>query len=174
MTEDEIDTFLVTLKGKGWMVERTDDADLRDTFRERYPRIPQDYLDCLRRVRLCAIAEGNVWFLCADDYNGTNSSAFAWNEFELMELEAVEEDEEDPEPVKRFSDAHLPFMLSVRADYAYLAFSLSDDDFGSVVAGYAPDFREVTPLFASFKEFTDCFAAVLRGEASNPDLNYFV
>jgi hypothetical protein len=64
------------------------------------------------------------------------------------------------------------FLFSVKGDYACLAFCLSEKNYGTVVAAYAPDFDAVTsPLRPSFREFINSYSAVLKEEESNPNLN---
>lgn len=175
MTNEEIDSFLALLKSKGWSVKVNGGGDFDESFRRRYPRIPEDFRSFLKQTGSCANAGETVWFICIDDYKGTSPSAFAWNAFELMALEAVEGDDQASKGVRQFWNDHLPFMLSVKGDYICLALSLSEKEFGSVVAVYAPDFDAATSrLFPSFSKFTASYAAVLKGEVSNPHLNDFV
>ena len=63
------------------------------------------------------------WFLCIDDFNGTSDSAYTWNEFEQISLQAAEDshDEEWKRSIIQFWDDHLPIFLSVRSGYAYYA-----------------------------------------------------
>ena len=171
----ELNVFLDSLRSNGWSVRTNGDGDFDESFRRRYPNIPEDYLLFLKVVTACINGDETVWFNCRDDFNGKSSSVFPWNAFEEMALEAAEGDDEDSTQIREFWDKHLPFLFSVKSDYACLAFSLSEKDYGAVVAGYAPDFDAVTsPLFPSFREFIHSYMATLKEEESNPDLNGFV
>lgn len=105
-----------------------------------------------------ASADDRVWFLSAADYRsaaeasepaetGDDSDGFAWNEFELLSLDAAQTDAEAAE-VKRFWAAHRPIMLSVRDGYAYVAVR-SD---GAVVFGEEPEFEETQTVAENFPE----------------------
>jgi hypothetical protein len=171
----KLNLFLDLLRSKGWSVRIDGDGDLDESFRRRYPNIPEDYLLFLGVVTSCVNAAETVWFNCRDDFSGKSSSAFAWNEFEIMALEETEGDDVGSTEIREFWDKHLPFLFSVKGDYACLAFCLSEKNYGSVVATYAPDLDAVTsPLFRSFREFIDSYSAALKEEESNPDLNDFI
>ncbi|MFK4728067.1 hypothetical protein ROT00_00095 [Agromyces mediolanus] len=86
-------------------------------------------------------ADDDVWFLSVEDYLGTSESAFAWNEFERLSLEAAAGPEQAA-AVTAFWAGHLPFLHSVRDDYEYLAIA-SD---GRVVHGREPEFEETTTV----------------------------
>lgn len=171
----ELYLFLDLLRTKGWSVRIDGDSNLDELFRRRYPNIPEDYLLFLKLVSSCVNAEETVWFNCRDDFSGKNPSAFAWNEFEIMALRAIEGDDVACTQVREFWDKHLPFLFSVKGDYACLAFSLSENNYGAVVAAYGPDLDAVTsPLFPSFREFINSYSAALKERESNPDLTDFV
>jgi len=174
MTTEELDAYLELLKSKGWSVElkQNGGVNLGESFTSRYPRVPEAYLKFLAHVASCANAADNVWFLCPDDYNGTSDVAFAWNEFEQLEVESAEGDDEALVEIREFWDRYLPFMLSVGGDYAFLALVVSGDDYGSVVDGYGPDFEGVTELAPSFEEFVRLHSSAVKG--NNPDLKEFV
>ena len=147
-------------------------GNLNEEFSHRYPRIPEAHAKFLGRVSSCVNAADTVWFLCADDYNGKSGSAFAWNEFEQMELESAEDDgDQAKQEIREFWDGHLPFLMSVSGDYAYLALRMSENH-GSVVAGYGPDFEGVTEVAASFDEFVRLYSAALN--ETDPELNDFL
>ena len=174
MTTEELDSYLELLKTEGWNVELKQDGgvNLSESFTTRYPRSPEDYVKFLARVASCANAADNCWFICTDDYNGSSDAAFAWNEFEQIEAESAEGEDEALVEIHTFWDRHLPFMLSVGGDYAYLALVVSGDKYGSVVDGYGPDFEGVTEVASSFEEFVRLHSSAVKG--NNPDLKEFV
>ena len=54
--------------------------------------------------------------------------------------------------IRAFWNAHLPILLSVAGDYSYLAVCVdrTSANYGAVVEGYSPDFREPSTLCKSF------------------------
>ena len=176
MTNDELDFYLELLESKGWKVRRTLDnaVALNEAFRLRYPRILEDYLRFLRRVAECSNPSDTVWFLCAGDYNDTRGLAFRWNELELMELEGANGEEKEESEIRQFWDRHLPFMLSVGGDYAYLALRVSGEHYGSVVDGYDIALRDVSQVAATFTEFVLLHRAALNGDFGETLLRDYV
>jgi SMI1 / KNR4 family (SUKH-1) len=172
MTNEELDAFLELLTAKGWSVELRESGGMKlsEAFSRRYPRIPQDYLKFLQRAISCVNAESNVWFICADDYNETTPSGFAWNEFELIGLAGLSEQES--EQVRELWNRYLPFMLSVKGDYACLSLCLQGDAYGSVVDSYAPDVDGFTDIAPNFDEFVRLFSAALDGDSNEIPLEY--
>lgn len=170
MTDEELEDFLGLLEAAGWAVASAGDGGgngLNESFRRRYPRIPDDYLKFLRRVASCVHASGRIWFLCADYYNGAGRTPETWNEFEQLDLEAAGDDERWAAETRSFWDDHLAFLMSARGDYAYLAFRVSGESFGSVVDGYDVDFQGVTDVAPDFDAFVRAYGAALRGEGDD-------
>lgn len=93
-----------------------------------------------------ANADDTVWFLSVEDYRGTADSAFAWNEFEKLSLDAAV-DPEQTAAVAAFWAGHLPVLLSVGGDYEYLAIR-SD---GRIVHGGGPEFEETSVVADDFE-----------------------
>jgi len=96
---------------------------------------------------LLSNSDDTVWFLSRDDYSTETVSAFAWNEWEQLSIEAATTDEEAV-AVSRFWERHLPILLSVRNGYEYLA--VRDD--GAVVHGTEPEFEEAVVVFPHFED----------------------
>lgn len=170
MTDEELEAFLGLLKGAGWTVETAVDGggnELNESFRRRYPRIPEDYRKFLVRVASCVHASGRIWFLCADYYNGVGRTPETWNEFEQLDLEAAGDDGRRAAETRGFWDDHLAFLMSARGEYAYLAFRVTGESFGSVVDGYEIDFQGVTDVAPDFAAFVRAYSAALRGEGDD-------
>ena len=74
--------------------------------------------DFLGRYALLCRADESVWFLSAADYAGTADSAFAWDEFKHLSLDAALDDE-DRQGIHTFWDRHLPVLMSVAGDYEF-------------------------------------------------------
>ncbi|QXZ11069.1 hypothetical protein KUF54_07760 [Comamonas sp. Y33R10-2] len=93
----------------------------------RYPQIPPEYLDFLQRFVKLKTPDETTWFNSTQDFNGdTLTSEFAWNEFELLSLEALAGDTPSQSMIRDFWNAHLPIVLSVRHSYAYFAIGVAD------------------------------------------------
>lgn len=155
VTNQELDEFLAVLRSFDWEVvlRHGSKLELGEEFNARYRDIPEDHLEFLKRVALCANSASNVWFLGERDYNGSARHAFAWNEFERMSLEGNELDENSLDKIRKFWREHFPFMLSIHSDYAFLAICVSGGNYGTVVAGYEPEFEVAFRVCDSFGEF---------------------
>jgi hypothetical protein len=91
--------------------------------------------------------------LCQADYEGSSESAYRWDEWEQLCLEASQGDGELIAGVRGFWDRHLPFMHCVGSGYGYFALVTSTEGFGQVVAGFEPLFDEATAIAGSFSAF---------------------
>ncbi|HSE25766.1 MAG TPA: hypothetical protein VLB68_29135 [Pyrinomonadaceae bacterium] len=176
MTDAQIDDYIVSLQRAGWLItlNHSGSAKLPASISQRHPRIPEDYLKFISRVSTCVNGNETVWFLCADDYYGRSDSAYAWNEFELMELEGLDEHDEARNAIIKFWDEHLPFMISVSGEYAHLSFALTAKSFGAVVEGWELQLREVTNVAPSFEEFVRLHSAALLGDFGDTILRDYV
>jgi hypothetical protein len=176
MVEKELRNFLDALVNAGWQLKLRNNAapQLREPFRSRYPRIPEEYLAFMKKVASCVNPANTVWFLCEADYNGESDSAFRWNEFELQSLEAADGDEELADEIKSFWSHHLPIVTSVKSAYAYLAINVSEKAFGQVVAGLEPEYEEVVKICNSFGELIKLFGDALKEERRTSLLDDFI
>ena len=116
---------------------------------------------------LCAAHGGlhnvaqTAWFYSLGNYAGQAGSAFEWDFFERMSLDAAMS-EHERQVVRAFWQAHLPFAASVSGDYTYLA--LRED--GAVVCGIGPEFEASAEVVAkALPSFCDRFIAHLSGQA---------
>lgn len=102
----------------------------------------------------------NCWFLSIDDYSALAQDAFAWNEFEILSLDASSSDDERA-MITTFWSRHVPILLSVRDGYSYLA--VRDD--GVIIHGEEPEFEQTTLVAASLDELLRAF---VDGSAPTP------
>jgi len=161
---DNARTALETLGALGWTVRTASEPHAVPTFiAERYPAIPPSLRSFLEHVETCERGDEQVWFLGAADYEGKSGSSFAWNAWEEMEREDADADE--ARAISAFWDAHLPILLSVQGDYSYLAVCVdrASPNYGRVVQGYAPEFRETMTLGKSFEELLEQITALKQG-----------
>lgn len=84
-------------------------------------------------------SDDEVWFLSREDYAVENADGFAWNACELLSREAANTAAAEAE-VTGYWREHIPFLLSVRGHYAYLA-ERAD---GAIVHGAEPEFEVST------------------------------
>lgn len=89
-----------------------------------------------------------AWFLSLDDYAGSSTDAFAWNEFETMSRAAAMS-AEDEAAVAEFWGRHCPILLSVREQYSFLAVRVD----GAIVHGEEPEFESTTDVAADLDSF---------------------
>lgn len=165
--DQELQEYLDLLRSKGWRVELWADGGppaLDSSFTQRYPRIPEDYLRFLQRVSSCVNADETVWYLCLNDYNNQSDSTWAWNAMEQIDLEGAEDEERKTEIIE-FWKQHLPFMLSVVGEYAYVAFRVAGGKFETVVEGYDIELTEPAEVVPSFADFVRLHSALIRGES---------
>jgi hypothetical protein len=153
-----------TLGRLGWSARVADTpTPLPAEIDKRYPNIPSSLRSFLEHIESCVRSGEQVWFLTSADYAGTSGSGFAWNAWETLESEDA--DPGTPKDIRAFWNAHLPILLSVQGDYTYLAVCVdrASTDYGCVVQGYAPEFRETSTLCRSFDELLEQIKGLEQG-----------
>src|SRR5262245_26097200 len=163
MLDDTARSAIDALRALGWTVRVADEPHrLQAAIDNRYPAIPSALRSFLEHIEQAERGGEQVWFLTSADYAGTSGSGFAWNEWEQMESEA---NPGAATEIRTFWDAHLPILLSVEGDYSYLAVCVdkASANYGYVVQGYAPEFRETSTLFRSFDELLEQIKALKDG-----------
>ena len=156
MLADNARTAIDALRTLGWTVQAgSEPRSLPQAIHDRYPAIPSSLRSFLEHIETCVRDDEKVWFLTLADYARDGGSSFAWNEWETLESEDA--DPETSAEIRTFWNAHLPILLSVQGDYAYLAVCVdrASPNYGSVVEGYHPDFREPSTLCRSFDELLE-------------------
>ena len=89
--------FLEALKALQWNISTDklpDNFCVEDIANGRIQYTPKEFQEFINLFSMCANREDTVWFLSAKDYQNTDESAFAWNEFEKQSLEYAENDNE--------------------------------------------------------------------------------
>lgn len=149
-----VNTFINWAEKNGWEIQRRQNVEvnLPDNVTTRYHKVPDGFLEFLKRVNVCITPDEKSWLICMNEYCGTSDLAFSWDEIEKMSL--VEGDDDYNEPIIEFWNKHIPIALSVRNGYAYYALDIGND-FGSVVYSYEPEFEETEKVASSFYEFLD-------------------
>lgn len=144
--------FLDHLAARGWTVLRT----AQDAAPPRSPSSVEDHAAFLSLYTLLSSEDDTRWFLSAADYAGTTDSAFAWDAFRAISLEAAMSDA-DRLAVQAFWTRHLPIFMRVDGDYEFLAL---DRESGRVVHGIEPEFEAVSEVASSLDAL---FEQVLAG-----------
>lgn len=147
--------FLEALKALQWNISTDklpDNFRVEDIANGRMQYTPKEFQEFINLFSMCANREDTVWFLSAKDYQNTDESAFAWNEFEKQSLEYAENDNERNK-VSEFWKTHLPFLISVKNGYEYLAIGIAKHNLGNIYRGYEPIYEETELIASSFSEF---------------------
>jgi hypothetical protein len=174
MLSDSARTAIDTLSTLGWVVRKaTDQRPLPAVIDSRYPAIPSSLRSFLEHIDECTRGDEGVWFLTSADYAGASGSAFAWNEWEQVESDGA--DAGTAAEIRAFWDAHLPILHSVGGDYSFVAVCVdrASANYGCVVQGYAPEFRETSTLCRSFDELLEQIKGMEHGELEG-DLAPFI
>ena len=139
--------MIEALKKIGFIVtERLERKELSSDFLNRYSDLPADYLEFLQQFQIITNKNENIWFNSIEDFNENGDGGFRWNEFELMGLEALEDDEESCDMIRQFWDNHIPILMSVKDGYRYLSMDLSPENYGKIYYGVEPEFEESAEL----------------------------
>ena len=145
------------LRESGWTVEEQSGRSfqLPPDIAARYPRLPEALIEFLSGLTLCMDSSQKTWFLCQGDFEGSSGSAFRWDEWERLSLDAARGDARLISEIRGFWDTHFPFLFSVHSGYAYHAACTAGDRFGHVVVGGEPEFEEAQPVADSFESFLE-------------------
>lgn len=147
------------LRVQGWTLEMQPGQPFRlsPAIATRYPKLPDSLVEFLSGLNLCVNRHQTSWFLCQSDFKGTGGSAFRWDEWEQLSLDAARDDADRISAVRSFWDSHLPFLFSVHSGYAYHAVCVAADRFGQIVKGHDPEFEDALPVADSFESFIAAF-----------------
>ena len=145
------------LQAAGWTVAAAEQQrELPDDFEQRYSWAPTDFTDFAVAVDVAVSANEKAWILTSIDFRGESETAFEWNAWENLSLDAAGGDRAWQQRIRSFWDDHLPIVLSVKSGYAFFAIERTTL---RVVVGEEPEFEETTPMCQSFTELVDLIAA---------------
>ncbi len=143
--------FLLWLPKQGWQIKSADQkTTIPSEISTRYKNIPAEWLEFSCSLESCSNSAENVWFLTADDYLPKDENKWRYNEFELISLEAAQDDKTLQNEITNFWNNHLPIVMSVANGYEYYAIDTSD---GRIVHGLEPEFEKAEAVAASFSDF---------------------
>lgn len=111
---------------------------LEPEVRARYSWVPREIIDLVESVESVVSKDEKTWLLTVRDFNGSSESAFSWNEWERLSLDATD-DPASRARISQFWDGHFPLFASVRFGYAYLALERGTLN---IVEGDEPEFEE--------------------------------
>lgn len=153
--------MIEALKNRGFVVqERTETNELSSDFLQRYNNLPADYLKFLDKFQLITNKDDNAWFNSIEDFNGESDSEFRWNEYEMMSLEALEDDEEACNEVRSFWNTHIPIAMAVEGEYQYLCIDLSPENYGKIYYGLEPEFEDLADFLCnSFNQLLELLSS---------------
>lgn len=147
--------FVEWLEENNWnyILKQNKEFSIPREILERYKGIPKEYIEILETFKQCVSPSDKVWFLCEDDYKN-NASAYCWNEFELIGLEAAQADNDEiwEKEIKEWWSKHFPFIISLNEGYSFYAIDLSQD-VGAIVYGIEPEFEETKKVAENLDEF---------------------
>jgi hypothetical protein len=150
---EKINNFINWAKNNRWntIIEKNNIKNLPENILARY-NIPDEYKTFLENIKMCINSEENIWFLCIDDYLEKSESTFRWNEFEIISLEAADDDAELINKIKNYWNKHLPIIFNVKGEYEYYAVNVENK---KIVYGYEPEFEESEIVANNFRELLD-------------------
>ena len=153
--------MIEALRNRGFVVqERTEANELSSDFLQRYNTLPTDYLKFLNEFQLITNKDDNAWFNSIEDFNGESDSGFRWNEFEMMSLEALGDDEEACNEICNFWNIHIPIAIAVEGEYQYLCIDLSTENYGKIYYGLEPEFEDSADLLCnSFNQLLELLSS---------------
>ena len=142
--------MIEALRNRGFVVqERTEANELSSDFLQRYNNLPTDYLKFLNEFQLITNKDNNAWFNSIEDFNGESDSGFRWDEYEMMSLEALGDDEEACNEICNFWNIHIPIAIAVEGEYQYLCIDLSTENYGKIYYGLEPEFEDSADLLCN-------------------------
>lgn len=158
-------SWIECLASSGWihrpiMLDHDDDAHFDRLFASR---LPVEFAKASKTFALLASADETVWFLSALDYLRKNPiSAFAWDEYQKICLDAAEDDEQEISEINKFWSRYTPLLLAVRSGYAYLAYDIES---GCIVSGREPEFEHVERFADSFVSLAEDLCRYTKGQS---------
>ena len=100
------------------------------------------------RVRACESPSGQAWFFGSEEY--LDQTGEGWNFLETqVSLPSAEGDDAWAASIRRFWSGHVPFALSARGDYAYLAIDADQ----RIWTGTAPELEDARLVATNIDEF---------------------
>ena len=156
---DLLDRFRRALAGSGWIIELT---QARTIVPAPLAHVDEALRRFVATTGSCESADGAIWFMGADDYERDDGEG--WNFLQKQ----ISEPSADGAPkwldeITRFWGEHVPFAISARGDYGYLAVNRS----GAVVCGYAPELEDARVVAESYSAFIERIVEECRNRSGD-------
>lgn len=153
-TNEKISEFIRWANENGWDITEKFESrlNLSSSIRSRYKEIPHEYVTFLSVIEKCVTPNEKTWFICEDEFNNSSDTAFKWNEYELLSLEAAAGDLIWRSEITAWWDNYLPIVMSVNGGYSFYAIDVTHNR-GAIVRGNEPEFEEVEKVASTFEEF---------------------
>jgi len=151
---NNINEFIDWAKENRWdIIEQSKTSlNLDEEVVTRYKGIPYEYMLFMKLVARCIAPSDKTWFICENEFNNKSETAFKWNEFELLSLEAAENDDGWKSDIAKWWNNYLPIVMSVDGGYSFYAIDVTSEA-GAIVRGYEPEFEEVEKVAGNLNEF---------------------
>ncbi|MFE4711653.1 SMI1/KNR4 family protein [Paenibacillus sp. NPDC056722] len=152
----KIGEFIIWATENRWDITEKSGSQLNldSSITSRFKEIPNEYLDFLSMVEKCITPNEKTWFICEDEFNDSSASAFKWNEYESLSLEAAMDDYIWKSEITSWWDNYLPIVMSVDGGYSFYAIDLTNDK-GVIVRGCEPEFEEIEKVANTLEQFFD-------------------
>ena len=122
---------------------------------------------------LLVTADETAWFFSHLDYAARSGSAFAWNEFEVNDLEAAMTSAQRA-AVTKFWERHFPLAMCVRGDHQYLAIGVEGANAGKIVLGDSSADEETVLLADDIGSLSWLFADFYSGNRASPVSRFLI
>lgn len=149
---------ILALRQKGWSVMLARQRrGLPEPLRQRYSWLAPEVVEFVVGLEEAVSPSRQAWLLGIRDFSGLNTSAFGWNAWEAMSLDAAGDDEGEIAMVTSFWHDHFPFLMSVKDGYSYFALRRPGLQ---VVVGDEPEFEaSARPVGYSLSTFLERLSA---------------
>ncbi len=139
--------------------DRVEPLSMPGVLTDRYGTLPEPLCVWIQSVSKLVAPKEQAWFLTEEDYRepygdavSDPDTAFHWNEWERISLEAATDDAEWQQQIRSFWDRYVPIVMIVQPEYAFYAID-THSSVGAVIYGREPEFEESEEVAPSFEEF---------------------
>jgi len=148
----DTNTFLNRLTDLKWTVDFTTvnrpAISLPSLATKRLAKAPKEFIEFISSFSEALSQDETEWFLSYKDYKqeyGKVDDAFVWNTFEMDSLAYADKDMKAE--IEEFWNNYIPFFMSVKGEYSYIAICVNNENYGKIYHGYEPEY-EIPELIA--------------------------
>lgn len=164
--------FLNKIHSYGWLYTPNNQDVIMAFCNPKLSKTDNSFLTFISSYKTLSNKDNNVWFISLYDYEKketNNPNEISWNEFEKESLEYAEDDEERNEIIE-FWNNNLPFIISTKNGYSYLAIILDGENKGKIIYGTEPIYEDADIICNSFTEFLNKFLISIKEGECNSSL----